>query len=80
MRTIALARDSDRHSDDAQASASPAAASSKGGAAQPANDDEGAFLIGASTGGRTREVLDNWQPLNIGKWMRAQLGWPPGLD
>ena len=38
------------------------------------------IVIGASTGGRTREVLDNWQPLNIGKWMRAELGWPPGLD
>ena len=43
VRTIALARDSDRHGDDAQASASPAAASSKGGAAQRANDDDGAF-------------------------------------
>ena len=31
-------------------------------------------------GDRTREVLDNWQPYNIGKWMRAELGWPPGLD
>jgi len=38
------------------------------------------ILIGASTGGRTREVLDNWQPYNIDKWMRAELGWPPGLD
>ena len=44
VRTIALARDSDRHGDDAQASASPSAASSKGGAAQLANDDDdGAF-------------------------------------
>ena len=42
VRTIALARDSGRHGDDAQPSASPAAASSKGGAAQPANDDDGA--------------------------------------
>ena len=42
VKTIALARDSDRHGDDAQASASPAAASSKGGAAQLANDDDGA--------------------------------------
>ena len=38
------------------------------------------ILIGASTGGRTREVLDNWQPYNIDKWMRAELGWAPGLD
>lgn len=29
------------------------------------------ILIGASTGGRTREVLDNWQPPNIDKWMRG---------
>ena len=43
VRTIALARDSDRHGDDAHASASPAAASSTGGAAQPANGNEGAF-------------------------------------
>ena len=43
VRTIALARDSDRHSDDAQASASTAAASSKGSAAQHTNDDDGAF-------------------------------------
>ena len=39
-RTVSF--ESDRHGDDAQASASPAAASSKGGAAQPANDDDGA--------------------------------------
>ena len=38
------------------------------------------IFIGASTGGRTREVLDNWEPYKIGKWMRAELGWPPGLD
>ena len=29
------------------------------------------ILIGASTGGRTREVLDNWQPPNIDRWMRG---------
>ena len=29
------------------------------------------ILIGASTGGHTREVLDNWQPPNIDKWMRG---------
>ena len=38
------------------------------------------IVIGASTRGRTREVLDKWQPYNIGKWTRAELGWPPGLD
>ena len=43
-----------------------------------------AFCCGSQpaeeNGDRTREVLDNWQPYNIGKWMRAELGWPPGLD
>ena len=43
VRTIALARDSDRHGDDAQASVSPAVASSKGVVAQLVNDDDGAF-------------------------------------
>ena len=38
------------------------------------------IFIRASTGGRTREVLDHWQPYNIGKWMRAELGLQPGLD
>ena len=39
------------------------------------------ILIGASTGGRTREVLDNWQPPNIDPWMRAdRRDRPPGLD
>ena len=42
VKNIALARDSGRHGDDAQPSASPAAASSKGCAAQLANDDDGA--------------------------------------
>ena len=39
------------------------------------------ILIGASTGGRTREVLDNWQPPSIDPWMRAdRRDRPPGLD
>jgi len=80
VRTIALVRDSDRHGDDAQASASPSAASSKGGAAQLANDDDDGAFSSELPLAATREVLDNWQPLNIGKWMRAELGWPPGLD
>ena len=29
------------------------------------------ILIGASTGRCTREVLDNWQPTNIERWMRS---------
>ena len=29
------------------------------------------IFIGASPGGRTREVLDNWQPTNIERWMRG---------
>ena len=40
--TIALARDSDRHGENVQASASAAATFSKCGAAQLANNDDGA--------------------------------------
>ena len=42
IRSASEPRDSDRHGDDAQASASPAAASSTGVAVQPANDYDGA--------------------------------------
>ena len=37
-------------------------------------------FYGGSHRSRTPEVLDNWQPYNICKWMRAQLGRSPGLD
>ena len=58
-------RDSDRHGDDAQASASPAVASSKGGAAQPANDDDGATQpvpASPTASSSSSQELADWSP------------------
>ena len=65
LRSPSEPLDSDRHGDDAQASASPAAASSTGGAAQPANDDDGvtqpvpASLTASSS---SPQELADWSP------------------
>lgn len=58
-------RDSDRHGDDAQASASPAAASSKGGAAQPANLKDGATQpvpASPTASSSSSQELPDWSP------------------
>ena len=57
--------DSDRYGDDAQASASPAAASSKGGAAQSANLKDGATQpvpASPTASSASSQELADWSP------------------